>query len=467
MESIPYRFETTHRCGELSDNFASLPADSRASQEAQVAGRAMRIRNQGAIAFIDLVDDSGTVQLVIEQDRSEQARALARVPIGSWVGAVGTIGATRRGTVSLYIHDWAMLAVARRSFPDKHHGLSNPDQRYRQRYVDTWANPEVRDRLRMRFEATTEIRRHLNEQGFLEVETPVLHPIPGGANARAFDTHHRALDQTLHLRIAPELYLKRLVVAGFERVFELGRVFRNEGISTRHNPEFTMLEIYAAYSDYQDMMELTEGLVSHLAREFCGSTTIDYDGRTLNLEPPWERTSMSDLVSAACGEEVHPSMPAAALRAIAARNDVPAGLDASPGQIIASLYEQLAESSLWGPVFVCDYPADISPLARPHREDPHLAERFEAIVAGRELANAYSELTDPAIQLKNFEAEAAQHLRGDEEAMLVDADYVRALEYGLPPTGGLGIGIDRLMMILTNTQAIREIVAFPTLACES
>jgi lysyl-tRNA synthetase, class II len=312
----------------------------------------------------------------------------------------------------------------------------------------------------------SETRRFLEDRGFVEVETPLLHPIPGGALARPFVTHHNALDLDLYLRIAPELYLKRLVVGGFERVFELGRVFRNEGLSTRHNPEFTMLELYQAYADYGDMMALTEELVAHLAREVTGSTVVMYGDREVDLTPPWTRATLTDLVEQHAGVRIDVRMPVDELRRIATDHGVDVDEAWGPGKLVLEIYEKTTEAELWGPVFVTDYPKEVSPLARDHRELPEMVERFEPIVAGRELGNAFSELVDPDEQRRRFEDQARAKAGGDAEAMVVDDDYLRALEYGLPPTGGLGIGMDRLVMLLTDTHTIRDVVLFPTLRPE-
>ncbi len=373
---------------------------------------------------------------------------------------------TRTGELSVQVNGWVLLAEARRSFGDKWRGIADVDLRYRQRYADLWANPDTRRTLLLRSRAVALIRRWLDERGFVEVETPLLHPIPGGAAARPFVTHHNALDVDLYLRIAPELYLKRLVVGGFERVFEIGRVFRNEGLSPRHNPEFTMLELYQAYADYTDLMVLTEELVAYLATELCGTTTLTYAGRELDLTAPWRRATISELIAEHAGLEVDLDTPVEKLRAICDDRDIPYRDDWGPGKLLLEIYEKTTEAQLWGPVFVTDYPKEVSPLARDHRSRPGLVERFEPIVAGRELGNAFSELVDPAEQRLRFEAQAAARAAGDEEAMAVDEDYLRALEYGLPPTAGLGIGVDRLVMLLSGAEAIRDVIAFPTLRPE-
>jgi lysyl-tRNA synthetase class 2 len=364
------------------------------------------------------------------------------------------------------VSSWVMLAETRRSFGDKWHGLTDVDTRYRQRYVDLWSNPEVRGTFLQRSKIFSLTRRWLEDRAFVEVETPVFHPIPGGALAKPFTTHHNALDMELFLRIAPELYLKRLTVGGFERVFELARVFRNEGLSTRHNPEFTMLELYQAYGDYHDVMALTEELVAHLAMELHGTTKLTYDGRDLDLTPPWRRATLTELVEEHAGIHLDVRMPVEDLRRIAEEHGVEVEPDYGPGKLVLEIYEKTTEPQLWGPVFVVDYPKEVSPLARDHRELPDMVERFEGIVAGRELCNAFSELVDPDEQRARFEAQAVRSAAGDDEAMVVDEDYLRALDYGLPPTAGLGIGMDRLVMLLTDTHSIRDVILFPTLRPE-
>jgi lysyl-tRNA synthetase class 2 len=391
--------------------------------------------------------------------------AFTSLSLGDWIGVTGQVMTTRRGELSVSVDSWVLLAATRRPFPDKWHGISDPDVRYRQRYVDLWVSEEA-EALRTRSRIVSLTRRWLEDRGFIEVETPTFHPIPGGAAAKPFVTHHNALDMDLFLRIAPELYLKRLVVGGFEKVFELARVFRNEGLSPRHNPEFTMLELYQAYADYGDMMRLTEELVSYLALEVLGDTKLRYDDRELDLTAPWRRASMTDLIEEHAGGRVDVRMPADELRRICEERGVRLEDGWGPGKLILELYEKTTESNLWGPVFVTDYPKEVSPLARDHRELPDMVERFEAIVAGRELMNAFSELVDPDEQRARFEDQARARDAGDEEAMGVDEDYVRALEYGLPPTGGLGIGIDRLVMLLTGMTTIRDVILFPTLRPE-
>jgi lysyl-tRNA synthetase class 2 len=360
-----------------------------------------------------------------------------------------------------------VLAKSLRPLPEKWHGLTDTDTRYRQRYVDLIANDDARRVFDIRFATVAAVRAFLRARGFEEVETPVLHPIPGGATARPFVTHHNALDTELYLRVAPELYLKRLIVGGYDRVFELARVFRNEGLSTRHNPEFTMLELYEAFADYHDMMRLTEELIADAARAATGRTTAEWDGATVDLTPPFERRTLLDLVREHAGVDVHPSQPIEDLRAACDALGVPWENSWRPGKLVLEIYEKTTEANIGGPTFVCDYPREVSPLARAHRDDPTLTERFELIVRGRELANAFSELNDPVEQLRRFEAQATLKQLGDVEAHGIDADYVRALEYGLPPTGGMGLGIDRLVMVLAGVTSIREVIMFPHLRPEA
>ena len=464
---IPYRYERTADAGALQARYAGLEKDTHTGERVSVAGRLMLIRRHGAIAFGTLADRTGRIQLFATEEATPDFEEFTKLSLGDWIGVSGEVVTTRRGELSVAVHVWVKLAAARRPFPDKWHGLVDPDTRYRQRYVDLWVTEEARRTFLLRSRVVSLVRRWMEDQGFVEVETPMLHPQPGGALAKPFSTHHNALDMDLYLRIAPELYLKRLIGGGIEKVFEVGRVFRNEGISTRHNPEFTMLEAYQAYADYTDMMELCEGLVSHVAREVCGTTELTYAGRPLDLTPPWRRATMVELVSEQIGTGLREDAPLDELRDIARRFHVPVKPSWGAGKVLLEIYEKTTEGQLWGPVFVCDYPVEVSPLARPHRSKPGYVERFEPIVAGRELGNAFSELVDPDDQRARFEEQAAQKAAGDDEAMAVDEDYLRALEYGLPPTGGLGIGIDRLVMLLADASNIRDVVLFPTLRPEA
>ena len=464
---IPYRFERTRDAASLHAEFDALEPGAETGVEVSVAGRVMLLRTQGKLAFGELRDSSRAVQLFSLAAVTDRFDEFAKLSLGDWVGATGEVVKTKRGELSVKVREWVLLAEARRGFGDKWRGISDPDLRYRQRYVDLWANEGSRDVFLLRSRLVSLMRRWLEDRGFVEVETPIFHPIPGGALAKPFTTHHNALGMDLYLRIATELYLKRLVVGGFEKVFEIGRTFRNEGLSPRHNPEFTMIEVYEAYADYGDMMDLTEGMVAALATGLCGTTRLTYDGRDLDLTPPWRRASLVELVHEQAGLDVDVDMPVADLRRVAADVDVPHIQDGwGPGKLVLEIYEKTTEAALWGPVLVLDYPQEVSPLARPHRSKPGYVERFEAIVAGRELANAFSELTDPDIQRAAFEAQARAKAAGDEEAMVVDEDFLRALEYGMPPTGGMGMGIDRLVMLFAGVQQIRDVLLFPTLRPE-
>ncbi|MEZ5350823.1 MAG: lysine--tRNA ligase [Microthrixaceae bacterium] len=463
----PYSYAVDATAGELAATHAGLEPGTETGEVVSIAGRLMLRRVQGKLAFGTLADSSGRIQLFAPSSTTPSFDDFCSLDLGDWIGVRGEVMTTRRGELSVRVDEWTLLAHTRRSFPDKFHGISDVDLRYRQRYLDLWVTEEARATFKTRSRVLSSTRRFLEDRGYLEVETPVFHPIPGGALATPFTTHHNALDMELYLRIAPELYLKRLVVGGFEKVFEVARVFRNEGISNRHNPEFTMLECYEAYGDYRVHMELTESLVEALAIEVCGSSTVTYDGREVDLSAPWRRATMAELTSEQVGEQVSVHTDPARLRELCASHSVPTESTWGAGKLLLELYEKTTESKLWDPTFVIDYPAEVSPLSRPHRDDPALVERFEGIVVGRELCNGFSELTDPDEQRLRFEAQAAMRDAGDDEAMAVDHDYLRALEYGLPPTVGLGIGIDRLVMLLTDRATIRDVVLFPTLRPEA
>jgi lysyl-tRNA synthetase class 2 len=467
VTSVPYRFERDRDCASLHAEFDALDDGAEAGVRVSVAGRLMLRRVQGKLAFGTLQDPTGRIQLFAGAAWTEGFDDFCGLSLGDWIGASGEVVKTKRGELSVKVDSWVLLAEARRQFPDKWHGLSDTDTRFRQRYVDLWVTEESRRTLQLRSRVVSLMRRWLEDRGFVEVETPLLHQIAGGATAKPFVTHHNALDMDLYLRIAIELHLKRLVVGGFEKVFEIGRVFRNEGLSPRHNPEFTMMELYQAYADYTDMMEVTESLVAHLAQEVRGTTKLSYAGRDLDLTPPWRRATLVDLVEEHAGVALSLDMPLSDLQSVARKHGVEVEPEWGPGKLVLEIYEKTTESELWGPVFVCDYPQEVSPLARPHRSKPGWVERFEPIVAGRELGNAFSELTDPEVQRSTFEAQVAAKAAGDEEAMsAIDEDYIRALEYGLPPTGGLGIGIDRLVMLLADAHHIRDVLLFPTLRAE-
>ncbi|HBU40397.1 MAG TPA: lysine--tRNA ligase [Acidimicrobiaceae bacterium] len=466
MAEIPYRFDPDTRVEKLIANYADLDPATETDDVVTIAGRLMLRRVQGKLAFGTLDDGSGRIQLFAPSKTTEKFDQFCDLNLGDWIGVTGIVMTTRRGELSVRVDSWTCLAEARRPFPDKWHGISDTDTRYRQRYVDLWVSPEARNVFKVRSKMMSLTRSFLETRGAIEVETPIFHPIPGGANARPFTTHHNALDLDLYLRVAPELYLKRLTVAGFEKVFEIGRVFRNEGVSTRHNPEFTMLELYEAYADYEDIMQLVEELVEYLAVELTGSTILKIDERELDVARPWRRATMVELIEEAIGTTLSLDTPIDELRAVAADHEVPVKDSYGPGKLILEIYEKTTESLLWGPVYVTDYPVEVSPLSREHRSEAGMTERFEAILAGRELCNGFSELIDPEQQRLRFEEQAAQNASGDDEAMLVDEDYLRALEYGLPPTGGVGIGMDRLAMLLTGATSIRDVVLFPTLRPE-
>lgn len=464
--TVPYRFDPNATASDLRAKYGEIEDGTETGTKATIAGRLMLRRVQGKLAFGTLQDSSGRIQLFAPSKVTPEFEEFTSLHLGDWIGVSGEVMKTRKGELSVKVEEWTLLARAERQFPDKFHGISDQDMRYRQRYVDLWVTEGSRENFIVRSRAISLTRRWLEDRGFLEVETPLLHPIPGGALAKPFTTHHNALDAELFLRIAPELYLKRLIAGGFERVFEIGRTFRNEGMSPRHNPEFTMLELYQAYGDYNDMMELTESLIEYLCLELHGTTQLAYGDRELDLSAPWRRATMLQLIEEQTGEVLALDMDLGALRDIAAKYDVGLKDSYGPGKIILEIYEKTVEGEMWDPVFVTDYPKEVSPLSRDHRTLEGFTERFEGIVAGRELCNAFSELIDPAEQRRRFEDQAAQKADGDDEAMVVDEDYLRAMEYGLPPTGGLGIGIDRLIMLLTNVHTIRDIVLFPTLRPE-
>jgi lysyl-tRNA synthetase class 2 len=466
VREIGYRFETTSGAGDVARSFAHLEAGEESGVTVAIAGRLMRSRPQGRLAFAELRDWTGGIQLFALAAHTPDFEEFCRLSLGDWIGVSGEVVSTRRGELSVKVASWELLARARRGFGDKWHGVSDPDIRYRQRELDLWANDGVRDIFLLRSKVIASIRRRLGAAGFVEVETPVLHPIPGGATARPFVTHYNALHSDVYLRIATELYLKRCVVGGLERVFEIGRTFRNEGLSPRHNPEFTMLELYQAYGDYTDMMLIFEDIVGGTAEELFGTTVIPYQGREIDLTPPWRRATLVELIAEHSGVEVDLSMGTEHLRRVASSLGVPFEPWYGPGKLMLEIYEKTTEAELWGPVFVCDYPQEVSPLARAHRSKPGYVERFEPIIAGRELGNAFSELTDPDDQRARFEEQERERAQGDEEAMVVDRDYLRALELGLPPTGGLGLGIDRLVMLYADVANIKEVLLFPALRSE-
>ncbi len=464
IEPYPYAFSRTDEAAELERRHAGLPAGAETDEQVRVGGRIRAIRNSGM--FIDLHDTSGKIQIFCHRDflDPDGLAAVRLLDIGDLIGVEGMVRRTPRGELTVNAGAVTVLAKTLRPLPEKYHGLADVELRYRQRYLELIMNPESRETLRRRSRIVAALRSHLVERGYLEVETPMLHTIPGGASAKPFVTHHNALDIELYLRIAPELHLKRLVVGGLaDKVFEINRCFRNEGLSPRHNPEFTTLELYEAYVDYTAMMRLTEELICTAAKTVLGTLRIDYGGSGIDLSPPWPRRSMAELVREATGVDFLTLDGAEAARNAAGALGVALAGGENWGQALEAVFAARVEDGLIAPIHVTGFPRDISPLAKADRADPRLAERFETYIYGWEVANAFSELTDPQDQRARFEAQMKARAAGDEEAQPLDEDYVTALEYGLPPCGGLGIGIDRLVMLLTNSPSIRDVIAFPTL----
>jgi lysyl-tRNA synthetase class 2 len=438
-------------------------------QRVTIGGRIVLRRGHGRLVFLVLREGDIDLQVIAQLDvlGEDGMAAVADLDVGDWIAVSGEVVRSRRGELSVQAGEVTLISKALRPLPDKWHGVRDLETRFRQRYVDLVMNADARRVFAIRSKALAALRAALLERGYVEVETPMLHPIPGGAAARPFVTHHNALDMDLYLRIAPELYLKRLVAGGMTRVFEINRNFRNEGLSPRHNPEFTMLESYEAYADYTDVMALVQALVQRAARQAVGETALVYDGKRVDLGGAWPRRTLLDLVREAIGwVGLSYETPLDKVRALCREHDVPIEEPWGVGKLIQELYEKLVETTLWEPTIVMDYPVETSPLARRHRSDPHVTERFELIVVGRELANAFSELTDPDDQRARLEAQARARAAGDEEAMVVDEDYLRAMEYGMPPMGGLGLGVDRLVMLLADVQTIRDVILFPTLRPE-
>jgi lysyl-tRNA synthetase, class II len=473
-----YRWDVTAQTAELQSKYADLASGEAVDVTVAIAGRIMARRVFGKLAFFTLQDGTGTIQLYIEKavvddsmnakvmDAFSQLKTLSDV--GDIIGVRGTIKRTDKGELSIKVEEYDFLTKSLLPLPDKWHGLTDVEKRYRQRYVDLIVNPEVRQTFRWRSQIVATIRNYLNQRDFIEIETPVLESHPGGADARPFVTHHNALELDLYLRIATELHLKRLVVGGFDRVFEIGRIFRNEGISTRHNPEFTSIEVYQAYGDYHDMMTMTEEMIVAPTEAVRGTLKLNYQGTEVDLTPPWRRATMHELVQEKTGidfaafTDVQAAIAAAKTAGIHGIDDC-----SSVGRLLNEAFEQTVEATLIQPTFVTDYPVEISPLAKPHRSKPGLVERFELFIVGRETANGFSELTDPMDQRQRFEAQAARKAAGDLEAHDVDEDFLIALEYGLPPTVGMGMGIDRLVMLLCDCASIRDAIAFPLLKPEA
>lgn len=464
IEPYPPKFHRTHKAEEIQEKYAGLENGEETQDVVHVAGRIMAIRNNGM--FIDLMDASGKVQIFCHKDSMDE-EALANLKlydIGDIIGAIGTMRRTPRGELSVRCTETIMLTKSLLPLPEKHHGLSDIEQRYRQRYLDLIMNEESRETLRMRSKIVSFIRQYMDGLGAIEVETPIFHSIMGGASAKPFTTHHNALDADFYLRVATELPLKRLIVGGLaDAVYEIGRCFRNEGISIKHNPEFTSIEAYHSYMDYFDIMDLIEDMVQKAVTHIHGSTKVQFEDKEIDFAGPWQRKSMCDLVQEKTGIDFLAIETAA--EAIEAAKSVGVHVDAKSnwGQVVAEVFDEKVEASLIQPIHVTDLPLDISPLAKVHRDNPRLVERFETFINGWEIANAFSELNDPKIQLERFEEQVNQREAGDEEAQMLDDDFVAALEVGLPPTGGWGLGIDRFVMLLTNSSNIRDVICFPTL----
>ncbi len=469
IDPYPSRYEVDHHASELRERFGNLLAGEETEHRVRLGGRIMLLRDQGRLVFATLQDATGRMQLFVSVGvlEEEDHNRFKDLDLGDWVGVEGRVMVTRKGELSVKVEHFELLAKSLRPLPDKWHGLADVDTRFRQRYVDLIVNERARQVFEVRSRTIRAIRSFLDSRGFTEVETPVLSLAQGGASARPFVTHYNALDLETYLRIALELHHKRLIVGGLERVYEIGRIFRNEGLDTRHNPEFTMLEAYQAFGDYTDMMRLTEELVAHAAREAIGTTLVEVNGRSFDLAPPWARATLVELIRDHVGVEMHPSMPLVEARRVLEGLDLEYEDAWGAGRLTAEVFARLVEHQLEGPMFATDFPAEVSPLARRSRDDPSTVERFEVFVGGDEVANAYSELNDPVDQLRRFEEQARLKAGGDLEAGDVDYDYIRALEYGLPPTGGLGIGIDRLVMLLAGVSSIREVILFPTLRPEA
>lgn len=455
------RFERTALSSEIKENFEEFDG-----KEVSIAGRMMSKRVMGKASFAHIRDAEGLIQGYFKRDDmgvDEYNKQFKKWDIGDIIGIVGTVFRTHTGEVSISVKEAKLLSKSLQPLPEKFHGLTNQDLRYRQRYVDLIANPEVKETFVKRSRIVSAIREYLDNKGFLEVETPVLNTLPGGANARPFVTHHNTLDIDMYLRIATELHLKMLVVGGFERVYEMGRIFRNEGMDTKHNPEFTSIELYQAYADYNDIMDLTEELFCFASQKVLGTTKISYEGYEMDLAKPWKRVPMSEIVKEVTGVDFESGAPLADLIAEGKKAGADLEDDLSWGKALYEVFDQLVEEKLVEPTFVCDYPVEVSPLAKKKPTDPRLTERFELFITAREMANAFSELNDPIDQRARFAAQMEERENGDDEAQVMNDDFINALEYGLPPTGGLGIGIDRMVMLLTDSPSIRDVLLFPTM----
>ncbi|EIJ80055.1 lysyl-tRNA synthetase [Bacillus methanolicus PB1] len=459
------RFERTHHTQELINTYGDLDKDEieEKNVSVKIAGRIMTKRGKGKAGFAHIQDLTGQIQIYVRLDAvgEEQYEIFNSADLGDIVGVTGTLFKTKVGELSVKVESFILLTKSLRPLPEKFHGLKDVEQRYRQRYLDLIMNSESKDTFITRSRIIQSMRRYLDDHGYLEVETPMMHAIAGGASARPFITHHNALDMPLYMRIAIELHLKRLIVGGLEKVYEIGRVFRNEGVSTRHNPEFTMIELYEAYADYRDIMKLTENLIAHIAQEVLGTTTIQYGDHEVELKPEWKRLHMADAIKEHTGVDFWKEMSTQEARALAKEHNVEINDNMLFGHIVNEFFEQKVEENLIQPTFIYGHPVEISPLAKKNEEDPRFTDRFELFIVGREHANAFTELNDPIDQRERFEAQLKEREQGNDEAHMMDDDFVEALEYGMPPTGGLGIGIDRLVMLLTNSPSIRDVLLFP------
>jgi lysyl-tRNA synthetase, class II len=464
VDPYAYSFDPTHHAADLIARGDAVTPEP--GETVRVAGRILTLRGHGKAGFAHLLDGSGRIQLYFRADHLGEAFARYELlDVGDWIGVGGALFRTRTGEITIRVDRLEMLAKAVRPLPEKWHGLKDPETRFRQRYADLFMNLDVREVFRRRARMVSAMREYLDGRGFLEVETPVLQPLYGGAFARPFETHHHALDMQLYLRISNELYLKRLIVGGLERVYEFSRDFRNEGMDRSHNPEFTMLEYYQAFADVHQMMDVTEALIGHAIERGTGSFAVTYQGANLDFSPPWPRLSMLDAVAEKVGERVD-ALEARQLERLCAARGIATRPGTGAGGLLDALFSELVQPELQRPTFVIDYPHEVSPLARVKRGNPAVVERFEVFVAGMELANAFSEQNDPEAQARALEDQMARRASGDEEAQMMDDDYVRALEYGMPPTGGVGIGIDRLAMLATDSRSIREVILFPQLRPE-
>ncbi|QJD85892.1 lysine--tRNA ligase [Cohnella herbarum] len=459
------KFNRTHQAGEIVAAYSELSKEELEERaiEVSLAGRIMTKRGMGKASFANMQDLSGKIQIYVREDSvpGVKFQAFDLLDIGDMIGVKGVVFKTKTGETSVKVKDLEVLTKSLLPLPDKFHGLKDVETRYRQRYVDLIVNPDVQKTFISRSRIIQSMRRYLDDLGYLEVETPTLHSIAGGAAARPFITHHNALDMQLYMRIAIELHLKRLIVGGLEKVYEIGRVYRNEGISTRHNPEFTMIELYEAYADYEDIMRLTENLIAHIAKEVHGTTKITYQGQEVDLTPEWRRVSMTGLIKETVGVDFEVQMTDEEAHAIAKEHKVPVEKHMSFGHIVNAFFEQFCEHTLIQPTFVTGHPVAISPLAKKKESDPRFTDRFELFIVAREHANAFTELNDPIDQRERFESQLTEKEAGNDEAHEMDDDFIRALEYGMPPTGGLGIGVDRLVMLLTDAPSIRDVLLFP------